>query len=69
MNIPGIHEILMWLVIIALVVLVAMSGMCLNRMYIHRAHRKALAELRRRVMEERYDEERYHEMERSMSRE
>lgn len=45
MNIPGIHEILMWLVIIALVVLVAMSGMCLNRMYIHRAHRKALAEL------------------------
>ncbi|MCM1051888.1 MAG: hypothetical protein NC349_07985 [Paenibacillus sp.] len=69
MNIPGIHEILMWLVIIALVVLVAMSGMCLNRMYIHRAHRKALAELRRRVMEEHYDEERYHEMERSMSRE
>lgn len=69
MNIPGIHDILMWLVIIALVVLVAMSGMCLNRMYIHRAHRKAIAELHRRLMEESCHEEPYHEMERSMSRE
>lgn len=69
MNIPGIHDILMWLVIIALVVLVAMSGMCLNRMYIHRAHRKAIAELHRRLMEESCREEPYHEMERSMSRE
>lgn len=69
MNIPDIHEILMWLVIIALVVFVAMSGMCLNRIYIHRAHRKAIAELRRRLIEDSYHREHYDEMERSISRE
>ena len=51
MNPLDTHEILMWLAIIAIIVLVSMTGMCINRVYIHRAHRKALAELRRRVID------------------
>ena len=51
MNPLDTHEILMWLAIIAIIVLVSITGMCINRVYIHRAHRKALAELRRRVID------------------
>lgn len=58
MNPLDSHEILMWLAIIALIVFVSMTGMCINRVYIHRAHRKALAELRRRAIESAINEER-----------
>ena len=58
MNPLDSHEILMWLAIIALIVFVSMTGMCINRVYIHRAHRKALAELRRRAIESTINEER-----------
>ena len=46
-----IHAILMWIAIISLVILVSMTGMYLNRFFIHRAHRRALAELHRRATE------------------
>lgn len=45
------HDILMWIAIISLVILVAMTGMYINRFFIHRAHRRALAELHRRATE------------------
>lgn len=35
----------------ALVFLAARTGMLINSFFIHRAHRKALAELRRRTLE------------------
>lgn len=46
-----IHAILMWIAIISLVILVSMTGMYLNRFFIYRAHRRALAELHRRATE------------------
>lgn len=46
---PAMHDILMWIAIISLVILVAMTGMYINRFFIHRAHRRALAELHRRA--------------------
>lgn len=45
----AMHDILMWIAIISLVILVAMTGMYINRFFIHRAHRRALAELHRRA--------------------
>jgi len=47
----AMHDILMWIAIISLVILVAMTGMYINRFFIHRAHRRALAELHRRATE------------------
>ncbi len=44
-----IQSILLWITIISLVVLVALTGMSINRFFIHRAHRRALAELHRRA--------------------
>lgn len=46
-----IQSILMWITIISLVFLVAMTGLSINRFFIHRAHRRALAELHRRAFE------------------
>ena len=46
-----LQSILMWITIISLVFLVAMTGMSINRFFIHRAHRRALAELHRRAFE------------------
>ncbi|MDE6394021.1 MAG: hypothetical protein K2K77_01655 [Duncaniella sp.] len=46
-----LQSILMWITIICLVFLVAMTGMSINRFFIHRAHRRALAELHRRAFE------------------
>lgn len=46
-----VHAILMWIAIISLVILVSMTGMYLNRFFIHRAHRRALDELHRRATE------------------
>ena len=45
------HDILMWIAIASLVVLVSTTGMYINRFFIHRAHRRALAELHRRTSE------------------
>ncbi|GEM_PF-1970151 len=50
MNILDYQDLMMWGVIIALVVLATMTGMWLNRFFTHRAHRRAIAELRRRAM-------------------
>ncbi len=44
------HDIMTWGVIIALVLLTTMTGMWLNRFFTYRAHRRALAELRRRAL-------------------
>lgn len=44
------HDIMTWGVIIALVILTTMTGVWLNRFFTYRAHRRALAELRRRAM-------------------
>lgn len=49
------YDILMWIAIISLVILVAMTGMYINRFFIHRAHRRALAELHRRSIEAKRD--------------
>lgn len=46
------REILLWIAIIAIIALAATTGMLINRFFIHRAHRRALAELRRRILEE-----------------
>lgn len=43
------RDLLMWIAIICLVILVAMTGMYLNRFFIHRAHRRALDELHRKA--------------------
>ena len=51
MQLLDIQSILMWITIISLVVLVALTGMSINRFFIHRAHRRALAELRRRTFD------------------
>ncbi|MCM1521793.1 MAG: hypothetical protein NC039_03970 [Muribaculaceae bacterium] len=50
MNILDSHDLLMWGVVIALVILASLTGMWLNRFFTHRAHRRALAELRRRAV-------------------
>lgn len=47
----NMHDILMWIAIASLVVLVSTTGMYINRFFIHRAHRRALAELHRRASE------------------
>ncbi|MBD5332801.1 MAG: hypothetical protein HDR97_03480 [Bacteroides sp.] len=46
------RELLTWIAIIAIIALAATTGMLINRFLIHRAHRRALAELRRRILEE-----------------
>lgn len=46
-----IQYLLMWGAVMALVFLAARTGMLINSFFIHRAHRKALAELRRRTLE------------------
>lgn len=46
-----LQSILMWITIISLVFLVAMTGLSINRFFIHRAHRRALAELHRRAFD------------------
>lgn len=43
------HDILMWIAIIGLVLLMARTGMYINRFFIYRAHRRAIAELHRRA--------------------
>ena len=50
MNPLDLHDILLWVVIISLVVLATVTGMYINRMFMHRAHRRALQELRRRTL-------------------
>lgn len=50
MNILDTRELLMWGAIIALVLLASATGMWLNRYFTHRAHRRALDELRRRAL-------------------
>ncbi len=44
------HEILFWSSIIALVILTVVTGRMVNRFLTYRAHRRALAELRRRAL-------------------
>lgn len=39
------RTLIIWLVIVALVAIVSLTGMFLNRFFIYRAHRKALEEL------------------------
>lgn len=46
------HDTLIWIAIIALIALASVTGMYLNRFFIHRAHRKALAELKRRILDD-----------------
>lgn len=46
------REFLTWIAIIAIIALAATTGMLINRFLIHRAHRRALNELRRRILEE-----------------
>ncbi len=46
------REILLWIAIVAIIALAATTGMLINRFFIHRAHRRALDELRRRILEE-----------------
>ena len=46
------REILLWIAIIAIIALAATTGMLINRFFIHRAHRRALDDLRRRILEE-----------------
>ena len=48
-----IRELCMLGCLIALVALVSFTGMCINRYFIHRAHRRALDELHRRATLER----------------
>ncbi|MCM1163058.1 MAG: hypothetical protein NC339_02235 [Muribaculaceae bacterium] len=50
MNILDTHDFLMWGAVIALVLLATLTGMWLNRFFTYRAHRRALAELRRRAL-------------------
>lgn len=45
MNPIDFKEIMMWGAVMALVVLVTYTGACINRFFVHRAHRRALAEL------------------------
>ena len=46
-----IHVFFFLFAIASLVVLVSTTGMYINRFFIHRAHRRALAELHRRASE------------------
>lgn len=52
MDILDTHDALMLIAIIAVVALAALTGMCINKVYIHHAHRRALSELKRRILEE-----------------
>lgn len=45
-----LHELLMWGAVASLVILTTVTGMWVNRFFTHRAHRQALAELRRRAL-------------------
>lgn len=40
------RTLVIWLVIVAIVAVVSLTGMFLNRFFIYRAHRKALEELK-----------------------
>lgn len=40
------RSLMIWILIVIMVVVVALTGMFLNRFFIRRAHRKALAELK-----------------------
>lgn len=46
------REILFWIAVIAVFGLATLTGMLVNRFLMYRAHRRALAELRRRILEE-----------------
>ena len=46
MNILDTHDLLMWGIIIASVLLATLAGMWLNRLMTYRAHRRALAAMR-----------------------
>lgn len=50
MNILAYTDLLMWLAIVALVVLTVRTAMMVNKFFIHRANRRALAELRKAAM-------------------
>lgn len=63
-----IREALMWGGVIALVILVTFTGMCINRYFTYRAHRRALAELRSRASMALRGTADAQSMERSMSR-
>lgn len=50
MNPLEMQEILFWSTIIAIVALTVITGRMINRFLTYRAHRRALAELRRRAL-------------------
>ncbi|MDE6557032.1 MAG: hypothetical protein K2K55_08740 [Duncaniella sp.] len=45
------NEFFLWLAIAAMVLMVSLTGMYINRFMMYRAHRRALDELRRRALE------------------
>ena len=51
MHLISQNEFFMWLAIAAMVLLVSVTGMYINRFVTHRAHRQALMELRRSAVE------------------
>lgn len=55
MQLIASNEFFMWLAIAAMVLLVSVTGMYINRFMTYRAHRRALVELHRRAMEARPD--------------
>jgi len=52
MDLPGMHELLMWAAIVVLVILASYTGMRINRYLTYKAHREAIAELQRRMAED-----------------
>ena len=46
-----LHSLFMWIAIISLVILATLTGMYINRFFIYRAHRQALTELRKRIVD------------------
>ncbi|MDE5728249.1 MAG: hypothetical protein K2H83_00745 [Duncaniella sp.] len=52
MDIPGMHELLMWAAVVVLIVTASYTGMRINRYLTYKSHREAIAELRRRVSED-----------------
>lgn len=50
MNPIDFEDFMMLGAITALVVLVTYTGVCINRFFVHRAHRRALAELQSRAL-------------------
>lgn len=64
MEILDSHEAIMWLAIASMIALASVTGMYINRFFIHRAHRRALADLKRRILRELADSP-HHESEHS----